>query len=149
MQHDPYPNRLTLRGEIALNMGFVAESRVFPGYTVEEMRSRKNALVEEEDELGNWKPQNPRSVALRLILQIGWDDDPGPDDFTVYCITNDLRDAFKINSRATIYCEEFEWPKIKESILNILKKCERATWDESVKQLRKRFDWEYEGYAGT
>jgi len=149
MQHAQYPNRLTLRSEIAFNLGPIAESRVFEGYTVEEMRSRKNAVVNEEDELDNWKPQNPRSVALRLILQIGWDDDPGEDDFTVYCITNELRDAFKLNTRSVIYCEEFEWPKIKENILNILKKCERATWHESVKQLRKRFDWEYEGMAGT
>ena len=108
MQHAQYPNRLTLRSEIAFNLGPIAESRVFEGYTVEEMRSRKNAVVNEEDELDNWKPQNPRSVALRLILQIGWDDDPGEEDFTVYCITNALRDAFKLNTRSVIYCEEFE-----------------------------------------
>lgn len=148
MQHVSYLNRLTLRGEVALNLGVIAESRVFEGYTVEEMRSRNIAMVEEEN-LDNWKPQNPRSVALRLILQIGWDDDPGSNDFDVYCITNDLRDAIKMKSRAVIYCEEFEWSKIKESILNILKKCEGPTWDESVEKLRKKFIWEYEGMAGT
>lgn len=98
--------------------------------------------------LEQWKPVNPRSVALGICLAIGWDDDVGADDFNLYVATNDLRPQYHRRSNAWVFVDVFEWHGVLVSLLNILRKCERATWDDSLQELRKRFDWEYEGMAG-
>ncbi|WP_352496076.1 MULTISPECIES: Imm8 family immunity protein [unclassified Mesorhizobium] len=69
----------------------------------------------------------------------------GSDYFEVYVIANQIRDQINLNRRAVIFVEEFDWPSLKQSLLNILDKCEGTTWKESVRALRKRFEWEYDG----
>ncbi len=148
MKSSPFPNRLTLRSCDATNLSIGQESVVREGYTFDEFRSGMPVLDAEEI-LEQWEPANPGSVALYLNLAIGWDNDPGADNFAFRLITNALRDRLRERLRSDIYVEEFDWPSVKQSMLNILRKCERPTWDESLANLRKRFDWEYEGMAGA
>jgi hypothetical protein len=141
------PCRLNLQDVYVTNFGDVAESRINSGYTVEEIKSGVTMLTPLET-LEQWQPANPRSVALNFGLHIGWDNDIGSDFFDIYVVSNDLR-AYFPRSSAQIYVDTFDWDSLLLSILNILKKCERDTWDASVNELRKRFKWEYEGMAGT
>ncbi|MEL6503693.1 MAG: Imm8 family immunity protein [Pseudomonadota bacterium] len=150
MTGSSYPNRISLRGFDAHNV-FDAESRIPEGYTLEEIQSGVK-ILDAETKLEQWEPVNPRSVALRFWLSIGWDDDLRGEDFCVYVITNDLRDRLSLFSSGktkVLFCHEFYWPKVLQSIHNILDKCERPTMDESWRELRKRFYWEYEGIAGV
>ena len=140
--------RLSLRSVDALNLGDLAESRICEGYTRDEIDAGANVL-DTGELLEEWAPKNPRSVALALCLSIGWDDDNGTDDFFVYVVTNDLRARLPRLSNAWLYVDVFNWRDILMSLFKILKKCERGTWNDSVEQLRRRFDWEYEGMAGT
>ncbi|MCV9963454.1 immunity 8 family protein [Pararhizobium sp. BT-229] len=148
MKNSPFPCRLTLRSCDATNILAGQESVIREGYTLDEIRSGMMTLSAEEI-LEQWEPADPRSVALFLTLAIGWDNDPGADNFAFRLITNALRDRLGKKLGSDIYVEEFDWPSVRHSILNILRKCERPTWDESLANLRKRFDWEYEGMAGT
>lgn len=141
------PCRLNLQDVFVSDFGDVAESRINAGYTVEEIKSGVTMLTPLET-LERWQPVNPRSVALNFGLYIGWDDDIGSDFFDMYVVSNDLR-AYFPRCSAQIYVDAFDWDSLLLSILNILKKCERDTWDASVIELRKRFAWEYEGLAGT
>lgn len=104
-------------------------------------------IPDSEKILEQWQPTNPRSFALALTLVIGWDEDIGSDYFEVYVIANQIRDQINLNRRAVIFVEEFDWPSLKQSLLNILDKCEGKTWKQSVRALRKRFEWEYDGMA--
>jgi hypothetical protein len=140
--------RLRLDGVWALNVGDFAESRIRDGYTQEEIASGIEE-IDAYDRLESWTPENPRSVALFLELDIGWDDRDWSEYFQVTCVTNDLRGVHDFGHRHVIFCDEFDWPKIKQSLINILKKCERPTWDESADQLRRRFGGEYETWFGT
>lgn len=140
--------RLSLRSVDALNLGDVAESQIREGYTHEEIDSGIK-ILDSIELLEQWEPANPRSVALAICLSIGWDTDAGADDFTFYVVTNDMRSYLPRRSNAWVYVDVFEWSEVLGSIRNILEKCERATWSDSVRELRKRFDWEYEGMAGT
>ena len=99
--------------------------------------------------LEEWPPDDRRCVRICLYLVIGWDNDCGTNDFHLAVITNDLRRHTERRQHSTMYIDEFDWPKLKNSILHVIAKCERLTWDESVDELRKRFAWEYEGMAGT
>jgi hypothetical protein len=145
---DSLPSRLSLRSLDASNLGDVAESRIREGYTQEEIDAGTK-MLDSVELLEQWKPANPRSVALAMCLAIGWDDDVGADYFRVYVVTNDLRSHLPRRSNAWVYVDVFKWHDVLTSLLNILGKCERGTWDDSVRELRRRFDWEYEGMAGT
>lgn len=140
--------RLTLRSLDASNLGDVAESRIREGYTQEEIDAGIK-ILDPVELLEQWEPANPRSVALAMCLAIGWDDDVGADYFRINVVTNDLRSHLPRRSNAWVFVDVFEWHDVLASLLNILGKCERGTWEDSVRELRKRFDWEYEGMAGT
>lgn len=144
----PLPDRLCLRSVDASNLGDVAESRIREGYTQEEIDAGVK-MLDSVELLEQWEPSNPRSVALAMCLAIGWDDAIRADDFRVYIVTNDLRSHMPRRSTAWVCVDVFEWQSVLASLLNILRKCEHATWDDSLLELRKRFDWEYEGMAGT
>ncbi|MBB2755313.1 UNVERIFIED_ORG: hypothetical protein GGI57_006056 [Rhizobium aethiopicum] len=145
----PVPDRLSLRSVDASNVGGdVAESRIREGYTQEEIGAGVR-MLDSVELLEQWNPSNRRSVALAMCLAIGWDDDMGTNDFYVYVVTSDLRSHLPRRSTAWVFVDVFEWQSVLASLLNILRKCERATWDDSVQELRKRFDWEYEGMAGA
>jgi len=141
------PCRLNLQDVYVTNFGNVAESSINSGYTVEEIKSGVTMLTPLEI-LDQWQPANPKSVALSFGLYIGWDDDIGSDLFEMYVVSNDLR-AYFPHSIDQIYVDTFDWNSLLLSILNILKKCERDTWEASVNELRRRFNWEFEGMAGT
>ncbi|MBC7150858.1 MAG: hypothetical protein H5U22_15840 [Rhizobium sp.] len=138
----PLPQRLSLRSIAASNLDNVAESRLREGYSQEEIKAGVE-MLDSVDILQQWKPVNPRSVALTLSLTIGWDDTVGADDFSVHFVTNDLRSHLPRRSGTWLFVDVFDWRDVLSSILDILRKCERSTWDESLVELRKRFDWEY------
>jgi hypothetical protein len=145
--------RLRLRGVSARNLGprsrkghSVPESLIREGVTEQEVRSGMK-VPDSEKLLEQWQPINPKSFALGLTLAIGWDDEIGSDYFDVYVIANQIGDQINLDGRAVIFVEDFDWPGLKKSLLNILSKCERKTWKESVRELRKRFEWEYDGMA--
>lgn len=140
------PCRLNLQYVDASNMGKAAQSQICMGYTLEEIRSGIKTLTALET-LEQWQPINPRSVALSLCLHIGWDDHDANNLFYLSVVTDDLRPHFP-RSSAQVYVHTFDWDSLLLSILKIIKKCERDTWEASVDELRKRFDWEYEGMAG-
>ncbi|RJT36382.1 hypothetical protein D3227_20020 [Mesorhizobium waimense] len=153
MSNIVYPCRLRLRGVSARNLGpgsrsghSVPESLIREGYTEQEIHSGAKVL-DSEKILEHWRPINPKSFALGLSLAIGWDKDVGSDYFEVYVIANQLRDQINLDSRAVIFAEDFDWPGLRQSLLNILNKCEGQTWKESVRELRKHFEWEYDGMA--
>ncbi|MER8553071.1 Imm8 family immunity protein [Mesorhizobium sp. M0220] len=153
MSNIVYPSRLRLRGVSAGNLGpilknghLVTESLISEGCTEQEIRSGMK-IPDSEKILEQWRPTDPKSFALALTLAIGWDEDIGSDYFEVYVIANQIRDQINLNRRAVIFVEEFDWPSLKQSLLNILDKCEGTTWKESVRALRKRFEWEYDGMA--
>jgi len=148
MKNSLFPCRLTLRSCDATNIVAGQESVIREGYTLDEFRSGM-ATLNAEEILEQWEPVDPRSVALEMTLAIGWDNDPGTNNFAFRLVTNALRERLGKQLRSDIYVEEFNWPSVRQSILNILRKCERPTWDESLVNLRKRFDWEFEGMAGT
>ncbi len=148
MKNSLFPCRLTLRSCDATNIVAGQESVIREGYTLDEFRSGI-ATLNTEEILEQWEPVDPRRVALEMTLAIGWDNDSGTNNFAFRLVTNALRERLGKQLRSDIYVEDFNWPSVRQSILNILRKCERPTWDESLVNLRKRFDWEFEGMAGT
>ena len=153
MSNIVYPCRLRLRGVSARNLGprsrkghSVPESLIREGYTEQEIRSGMKVL-DSEKRLEHWRPINPKSFALALSLTIGWDEDVGSDYFEVHVIANQIRDQINLDGRAVIFVEDFDWPGLKQSLFNILGKCEGKTWKDSVRELRKHFEWEYDGMA--
>lgn len=48
----------------------------------------------------------------------------------------------------TIVVRYFDYDEFISEIKQIVLSCQRATWEESVAELLKYFEWEYENYAG-
>ena len=41
--------------------------------------------------------------------------------------------------------KDYRWEKLLERLNQIVKSCERDTWEQTIYELRKNFFWEYEG----
>ena len=48
------------------------------------------------------------------------------------------------NTKGLIVVYEYNWPKIKQLLEDILKECQANDWDSSMSNLAKHFDWDYE-----
>lgn len=142
---DLLSSRLSLRD---LNVDFLG-GPFATGFKNALPKARASSLTDYQHFLRSWQPGDPRQVALLLGLQIGWDDEESSDLFYLSVITDELRPQFSRRAEATIFVAVFEWEKVLVSILKIIRKCERRTWDESCNELRKRFEWEYEGIPGA
>ena len=139
----------------AMNLGF-ALSNISEGYTEEELGSGQEILTADQL-LETWVPENPESVAIRIILSLSWINKDTSDCFSLCVVTNSLRDIWESEQKsrsakiriATIYCGYYDWPTIKSRIKRMLDECERPTEKESWLELRKRFEWEYENMSGS
>lgn len=139
-----YLPRFRLRGAHALD--------VVPGLTQDEIRQGK-PMPDFETLFEQWVPPDPNDVMVHLILFLGWDDDAGSDDFHTTIWTQAAVDRVNrerkrkrerpLNTRRCIIVHQYDWLKIKIGILNVIAKCERATYQESAAELNKHFAWEY------
>jgi hypothetical protein len=105
------------------------------------------------DIIAEWQPVDPKDVAIELTIEIGRKvagiEEIGTHLFLTAVYTHAAlarmrrKRRSRIDTERCIVVHEFDWPKIKRSIENILKKCERDTFDESIHEFGKRFRWEY------
>jgi len=94
----------------------------------------------------SWQPDDPWNVDFHIELGIAWDN--WDDVFEIFYSrlrTYTLRDRAREREKSIIYMEKFDRTALLENVLHLMAKSERSTWDESLKQLRKHFDWQYEG----
>lgn len=99
-----------------------------------------------------WKPGNKKDVCICLEMDIG---PVGGDPADIYqCVVatplglENFRpdNELILEDRATILVREFDWPKIKKRLAEIVKKCEGEDQIETQWKLQRYFQWEYEDY---
>jgi hypothetical protein len=86
-------------------------------------------------------------------LEVGFSD---KDDSTnLFYITVATPEALRkrrngpiLAKNRTILISEYDYDSIRETILDILNKCSKDSWDESCIALQRYFQWEYEDYSG-
>lgn len=95
--------------------------------------------------LEQWEPEDPRSIELLLEVCVGWVGwDAYREIFYLRLVSHDLRRRPDKERTPALFVEEFCWPDIKDTIFGMIVSCERAAWDQSFAELRKRFLWYYE-----
>lgn len=93
---------------------------------------------------------NPKTSYL-LEIAIGDVHEKKSEVFKVLVVTPEgLRDMAAdqiiIRDRATIVVAEYDFIAIEAHIIKIVEACNRPQWSDTIYQLRKYFDWEWEGF---
>lgn len=105
-------------------------------------------------DLPGWSPARSSEVKFLLEIEIGQKDHPSRDLFHVVVATPEgLRHYGRgkqlLAERATLVLAEYSWTILRSSVEAIVKRCQSATWEESLLKLQRYFAWEYEDYVLT
>lgn len=99
-----------------------------------------------------WRPPDRLVVAVTLNIDIGMKGRPGHDTFTMRLATPaglatlPVRDGI-VAVRPLLVVESFDFTAVWSWLQATVAGCARPTWQESVAELRRFFDWEYDGMS--
>jgi len=100
--------------------------------------------------LESWNPRSNEEVFVCLDMQIGMEGDDGTNFFYVTLATPESlklkNHDFLISSNRTIVISAYSYTKLTEAIQDILKSCQRDTYEGCCLALQRYFQWEYEDY---
>ncbi|HEV3384561.1 MAG TPA: Imm8 family immunity protein [Gemmata sp.] len=130
-----------------------------------EIKSIDSADLADKD-IPTWQPACVEDVYLEFTLSIGPCDEKGSDYFNIVVATpeaikerqqrpkwkdttNRKRPIKRRQHAKLLVIQEYNWQAIKEALERMVRECEGFTWEQTVSCLRKRFNWEYEGMAGS
>jgi hypothetical protein len=54
-----------------------------------------------------------------------------------------------VRDRAVLVVTEYDFTVIEAHLNEIVESCNRPEWSDTVHQLRRYFDWEWDGYGGS
>jgi hypothetical protein len=117
-------------------------------------------------EIPTWQPECAEDVYLGFTLSIGPCDEAGSEYFGITVATpeaikerqqqpkwkdtsNRKRPVKRPHHTKLLVVQQYNWQEIKETLERMVRECEGMTWEQTVNFLRKHFDWEYEGMAGS
>jgi Immunity protein 8 len=96
--------------------------------------------------VSGFEAPNPTDVQFVLMMTIGNENESVANDFQVMVFTRN-KDFLKTEKLKYLEFEEYKWLNLRTRVLSIIKECSGGSWDESVDNLRKYFEWEYEDYS--
>ncbi|WVT75284.1 Imm8 family immunity protein [Sinorhizobium chiapasense] len=85
----------------------------------------------------------PDDVCFLLQLDIGTKEDCWAECFSVWVVTPNNRPRRTPDTRY-IEVPRYSFPVLRDHVTKAIAACQRDSWEESLKELRKRFLWEYE-----
>lgn len=101
--------------------------------------------------LEEWTPQNPEDIWIPMSMEIG---EKGDDASNIFLFTIATPEGIQKNLNASgqyykfgrfcLIVKQYNWKTIKNIIQERVKRCQRNSWEESVKLLSRNFKWEYE-----
>jgi hypothetical protein len=105
-------------------------------------------------DLRSWQPPGPDRVAIPLELEIGPEDESGTDLFQVLIVTQQGLRWYRQTVADSLICPclfvlRFDWRDVELRLNAIVDSCTGPDWPTIVDQLRRHFQWEYEGYILT
>lgn len=98
-----------------------------------------------------WKPDSDL-VQMRMMLMnigIGFKDEKGMDIFTFYIVPSNDFDPKDLKTKKTpiwLVQGDFSWENIHNEIKLFVESCKGESIEDSFKKIRKKMNWEYEGY---
>jgi Immunity protein 8 len=108
--------------------------------------------VDEKNPFPGWSPPDPEFFGMQLTLLIGPSGTNKADNFQYYVCTRKFRDSSNEEIKRSIrfsryeFMDRYDWPTLKKLLNDRVKSCEAATWEESLANLRKKFNWEFENF---
>jgi len=110
------------------------------------------------DDLSTWCPSLASDVYIHVEMEIGEVGALGAYLFSAIIATpeglnnhhkGEALKSFKIIQRrrgggGLVIVNEYNWKEVRCKLEEIVSRCEKEGWDESLDCLRKKFFWEYE-----
>ncbi|MBK5568685.1 Imm8 family immunity protein [Ensifer sp. SSB1] len=98
--------------------------------------------VDFDGDVGPERPV-PDDVCFLLQLDIGTKEDLWTECFFVQVVTPNNR-PHRCQDTRHIEIPRYSFAVLRDHANRVIAACQRDTWDESLKELRKRFHWQYE-----
>lgn len=112
------------------------------------------------DEVWNWQPSD-NNIYFQLSIEIGEKGEAGGNFFELIVTTpqgmekrhvGELKEEYEkslkgyegLAKNGLLVLDEYSWENLENRLNEIVKSCERDTWQDSINELRKQFFWEYE-----
>lgn len=114
------------------------------------------------EEVWNWQKTSNESVYFQLEIEVGECGVSGgnlfqlivatPEGFRVHHV-GEAKKSFlslkainkSLGKNSLLIINDYSWERLLERLNQIIKSCEKETWEQSIYELRKNFFWEYEG----
>jgi hypothetical protein len=98
-----------------------------------------------------WEPDNPGEIAEIVTLDIGDKTTPGTNSFAIRVATPAGLSKLPaehgiLATRPLLIMQSYNYGDLWDWLERTVAKCEADTWNASVGELRRYFDWEYDGY---
>ena len=97
-------------------------------------------------------PSEPGRFRLSVVVGIGEKGSGGSNMFYMHVcslswIDEEISKRSRLFSRSTLILMAYNRQVIIDEIRRIVQTCQSNTWDGSVENLRRYFDWEYDNYT--
>jgi len=107
----------------------------------------KDVFAPDVHKIRTWKPNDPFDVFFLLELSIGTTIGEGADLFSVFVATpQGLSRKKNMSIKKIVVLQEYSWESLYQKLLDIIESSAEDSWEGSVENLQKYFDWEYQGY---
>ena len=99
-----------------------------------------------------WDPADPRVFAEELRVDIGPRGGKDADSFTIRVATPAGLDALEerdgiLANRPLLVMRQYDFENLWRWLETTVEACTADTWPASVENLRRYFNWEYDGYT--
>ena len=126
------------------------KSRIPTGVTVEypQMLKAKIKGIDCSDvpEFRTWVPSSPSQVYLPITLSIGMEDSRGAEFFGIVIATSQgMQGKPERRNAKLLMVRSYVWSEIETILTSWVEGSTGVSWPQIVDELRKKFDWEYEG----
>jgi hypothetical protein len=93
-----------------------------------------------------WIPSSPGEVYLPLTLSIGMEDSMASDLFSIVVATSQgMQGKPKRGNQKMLVVRSYAWPEVEITLKSWVEGATGLSWSQVVDELRKNFDWEFEG----
>ncbi|MCH9687289.1 MAG: immunity 8 family protein [Deltaproteobacteria bacterium] len=106
----------------------------------------------EHPNLRTFDPDDPGDVAIILEVDIGRRKGKGSDSFALQVVTPrgiarlPVREDGTITSGRILVVPEYDFDFVWIWLESVVEQCTADSWEGCVEKLRRKFDWEFEGY---
>lgn len=100
------------------------------------------------EQVNGYEAATPQDVIFQITIELGPDNLIGSDMFQCMVVSENNVHQLPGWSKYISF-PEYSWKAFRDRLKNIFQTCQKDDWESSLFELRKHFNWEFDGLAGV